>query len=69
MPAVNYIATGGIMSKRRGRDNRSNQLNPNNHVYWQSRGLEGRPKSWRQDSGKSTGSREEQTAKGKSAKR
>lgn len=27
-------------------DNRSNQLNPNNDAYWQSRGLDERPDDW-----------------------
>ena len=27
-------------------DNRSNQLNPNNDAYWQSRGVEARPDDW-----------------------
>lgn len=30
-------------------DNRSNQLNPNNDAYWQSRGEEQRPDDWDQD--------------------
>lgn len=30
-------------------DNRSDQLNPNNDAYWQSRGEEERPQDW-QDS-------------------
>lgn len=28
------------------RDNRSDQLNPNNDAYWQSRGEDGRPEDW-----------------------
>ncbi len=27
-------------------DNHSNQLNPNNDAYWQSRGLDSRPDNW-----------------------
>lgn len=27
-------------------DNRTNQLNPNNDAYWQSRGEEERPDDW-----------------------
>lgn len=27
-------------------DNRSNQLNPNNDAYWQSRGEDRRPEDW-----------------------
>ena len=57
------------MSKHRSRDNRANQLNPNNNAYWHARGWEGRPKSWQQSSGKSTGSREGKPARGKPAKR
>lgn len=29
-----------------GRDNRSDQLNPNNDAYWQSRGEDERPDDW-----------------------
>jgi len=29
-------------------DNRSEQLNPNNDAYWESRGEEGRPDDWEQ---------------------
>jgi len=31
------------MSKRSDSNNRSNQLNPNNDTYWQSRGDDGKP--------------------------
>jgi len=27
-------------------DNRTNQLNPNNDAYWQSRGEDERPQNW-----------------------
>ena len=38
-------------------DNRSNQLNPNNDAYWQSRGEETRPDDWgREDKGEAKGS-------------
>jgi hypothetical protein len=30
------------------RDNRADQLNPNNDAYWQSRGEEERPEDWQQ---------------------
>ena len=30
------------------RDNHSNQLNPNNDAYWQSRGQEERPDDWQE---------------------
>ena len=30
-------------------DNHSNQLNPNNDAYWQSRGYEERPEDWDED--------------------
>jgi hypothetical protein len=40
-------------------DNRSNQLNPNNPAYWQSRGEEERPKDWgRDDRDKAKGSQQ-----------
>lgn len=31
-------------------DNHSNQLNPNNDAYWQSRGYDERPEDWDDDS-------------------
>ena len=31
------------MGKQSNRDNRANQLNPNNNAYWQSRANEGPP--------------------------
>lgn len=34
------------MSKQSDVDNRSDQLNPNNDAYWQSRGEDGRPDDW-----------------------
>ena len=34
-------------SQERQRDNRANQLNPNNDRYWRSRGQPGRPSSER----------------------
>jgi hypothetical protein len=34
------------MGKRHTRDNRSNQMNPNNDSYWQARGWEERPDDW-----------------------
>ena len=34
------------MSRHDGRDNRSNQMNPNNDAYWQSRGWDERPDDW-----------------------
>jgi hypothetical protein len=34
------------MSRQSDLDNRSNQLNPNNDTYWQSRGFEERPDDW-----------------------
>ena len=34
-------------SERQQRDNRANQLNPNNDLYWKSRGEPGRPPSER----------------------
>ncbi len=35
-----------MMSTKDGLDNHSNQLNPNNDAYWDSRGYDGRPDDW-----------------------
>jgi hypothetical protein len=37
---------GHHMSDQDDRDNRADQLNPNNDAYWDSRGLDGRPDDW-----------------------
>ena len=37
------------MGNTSDRDNRANQLNPNNDAYWQSRGYDGRPDDWDED--------------------
>lgn len=34
------------MSTKSDNDNRANQLNENNDVYWQSRGYDERPEDW-----------------------
>lgn len=34
------------MSDKSARDNHSNQRNPNNEAYWESRGYEERPDDW-----------------------
>lgn len=34
---------------QRDADNRSNQMNPNNDAYWQSRGYDERPEDWEED--------------------
>lgn len=34
------------MSSKNDMDNHSNQLNPNNDAFWDSRGYDGRPDSW-----------------------
>ena len=34
------------MGPKDDRDNRSDQLNPNNDAYWESRGEEERPDDW-----------------------
>ena len=34
------------MGRQSDMDNRANQLNPNNDVYWESRGLDDRPDDW-----------------------
>ncbi len=36
-------------SSQSDRDNHSNQLNPNNDAYWQSRGEPERPDDWDED--------------------
>lgn len=37
---------GDIVDRQNALDNRSQQLNPNNDAYWQSRGLDERPDDW-----------------------
>ena len=34
------------MSRKDDRDNRSDQLNPNNDAYWESRGWDDKPDDW-----------------------
>lgn len=34
------------MTDKQNDDNHSNQLNPNNDAYWQSRGYDERPDDW-----------------------
>mgnify|MGYP001414647751 CR=1 FL=1 len=34
------------MSRQSDLDNHANQLNPNNDVYWESRGSDERPDDW-----------------------
>ena len=34
------------MSRKDDLDNRSNQLNPDNDAFWDSRGWDGRPDDW-----------------------
>lgn len=36
---------GGDKASKEDRDNRANQLNPNNDAFWQSRGFEEHPDS------------------------
>ena len=36
-------ANGGNQNDQGHRDNRANQLNPNNDAYWKSRGHDGKP--------------------------
>lgn len=38
------------MSTKSDQDNHSNQLNPNNDAYWQSRGEDERPDDWEERS-------------------
>ena len=56
------------MGKPRGGNNRANQMNPNNNVYWQSRGLRSRPRGWEQQCGKSTQQGNEKSTKGSGTK-
>lgn len=37
------------MSQKSDQDNHSNQLNPNNDAYWQSRGEDERPAEWEEE--------------------
>lgn len=37
------------MSQKSDQDNHSNQLNPNNDAYWQSRGEDERPADWEEE--------------------
>lgn len=34
------------MASKANEDNHSNQLNPNNDAYWESRGWDERPEDW-----------------------
>ena len=38
------------MASKDDRDNRSNQMNPNNDAYWESRGYDERPEDWEEES-------------------
>ncbi len=38
------------MIRKDERDNRSNQMNPNNDAYWTSRGYDERPDDWEERS-------------------
>ena len=39
------------MNEPTSRDNRSNQMNPNNDAYWRARGWSSRPRDWKARSG------------------
>jgi len=39
-------SNGPDAPSKHDQDNRSDQLNPNNDAYWQSRGVESRPEDW-----------------------
>jgi hypothetical protein len=41
---------GGENLSKADQDNHSNQLNPNNDAYWESRGDDGRPDDWEERS-------------------
>ena len=34
------------LSRKEDKENRANQMNPNNDAYWVSRGYDGRPEDW-----------------------
>ena len=34
------------MSRKDDLENHANQMNPNNHAYWEPRGYDGRPDDW-----------------------
>ena len=38
------------MASKDDRDNRANQMNPNNDAYWESRGYDERPDDWEKES-------------------
>lgn len=40
------VTETAAMADKHDDDNRSNQLNPNNDAYWQSRGHDDRPDNW-----------------------
>ena len=48
------------MSRKDDRENRSNQMNPNNDAYWAARGYEERPDDW-EDQATSQDQRRDQT--------
>ena len=43
------------MNTNNERDNHSNQMNPNNDAYWQSRGYDERPDDWEDQQPKGEG--------------
>lgn len=45
LPNTGLTGTAGMIDKHND-DNHSNQLNPNNDAYWQSRGYDDRPDDW-----------------------
>ena len=58
------------MSRRDDDNNRSNQMNPNNDAYWESRGFDERPDDWedraeREDAPSEQTSRQEGRAGGR----
>jgi hypothetical protein len=55
------------MSRQSDSDNRSQQLNPNNDAYWQSRGFDERPDDWEERT-RTKGENSEQQADAKETK-
>lgn len=62
------------MSRKDDINNRSNQMNPNNDAYWESRGFGERPDDWddqteRANASSEDASRQERRAGGRAAKK
>ena len=64
---ANGIKEVANMSRQSDSDNRSQQLNPNNDAYWQSRGFDERPDDWEERT-RTKGENSEQQADAKETK-